>query len=593
MERNSTATTRRDGRRRDDGSRMRWLATAAMAAPALAQAVMLVALLAQGQWLFATMVGAGCLGCVATLVVSLGNRRRGAGASPFSATPLPHGTTNDTASADVAGSGAPGDTRTPAVAGLVLPAMPLATALGVASDAAPWRTVARRWLTADVRRSLAVVVGTGHRSVPFTLDLLRSGPHAIVAGTTGSGKSVLLQTWCVAMAAAFPPWRLQFLLLDFKGGSALDRLVGLPHVRGCVSDLDLKHAVRALEAIERELKRRERLAAAAGVADIAQLPAAAMPPRLVVIVDEFHALSGQLPDYVDRLVRVASLGRSLGMHVVACTQHPLGQISPAMKANMALRLCLRVQDPMQSRDMLDVPDAARIATGAPGTALCSDGDGAPVPMRAACAPSAAELERIVRHVGLAAKFHGHDAEPPLFTAPLPATVTWTAPVPLGVASPGSAVLGVADTGVSLEPATVDCLSGNFAIVGRLGSGRTTALATLHRQLGSSPCRFFDDADRLLDPLADDAGAREFRRLLADPATPVVFTLAGSRHLRIPDHCTNRLVFPCGERAADLADGVPAPLLASLSPRDYGTPGRGVLLTPGTAVLVQCVRDGPA
>lgn len=184
-----------------------------------------------------------------------------------------------------------------------------------------------------------------------------------MAGTTGSGKSVLLQDWCVALAATHPSQALQFVLLDFKGGSAMERLCALPHVRGCVNDLDLKYATRALRALERELDRRERLAAALGVSDL--MHAACPVARLVIVVDEFHMLHGQLPDYIDRLVRIASLGRSLGMHLVACTQNPLGQISASMKANMSLRICLRVRDALQSQEMIGSDAAAHLSAVPP------------------------------------------------------------------------------------------------------------------------------------------------------------------------------------------------------------------------------------
>ena len=104
------------------------------------------------------------------------------------------------------------------------------------------------------------------------MDIDSEGPHAIVAGTTGSGKSVLLQCWCLALAVTYPPDRLGFVFLDFKGGSALDRLAALPHVRGCVNDLDLSYASRALRALEDELSCREHLAARHHVSDIRQLP---------------------------------------------------------------------------------------------------------------------------------------------------------------------------------------------------------------------------------------------------------------------------------------------------------------------------------
>ena len=133
------------------------------------------------------------------------------------------------------------------------------------------------------------------------------------------------------------PEHLNFVFLDFKGGSAFRKLERLPHTVGSVCDLDLAHAVRALRALEAELTRREQLSAAVHASDIRDM--VNPPPRLIVVIDEFHALKDQLPDYVNRLVRIASLGRSLGMYLIACTQNPMGQVSADMKANMSVSIC--------------------------------------------------------------------------------------------------------------------------------------------------------------------------------------------------------------------------------------------------------------
>ena len=124
------------------------------------------------------------------------------------------------------------------------------------------------------------------------------------------------------MAVRNPPDRLHFVFLDFKGGSAFSVIERLPHTVGSVCDLDLNHAVRALRGAGAGAATQEHLVAAERVGSIGQLQSP--PPSLIVVIDEFHALNNQLPDYVDRLVRIASLGRSLGMHVIACTQNPLG-----------------------------------------------------------------------------------------------------------------------------------------------------------------------------------------------------------------------------------------------------------------------------
>lgn len=227
---------------------------------------------------------------------------------------------------------------------------------------------------------LPIGLAAGAQGVrPAWLDLLADGPHALVAGTTGAGKSELLQALVLGLALRHPPAELGLVLLDFKGGAGLRTCAGLPHVVGQVSDLDREQAVRALEALTAELRRREALLAAARVSDLEALrgtPSGA-PPRLLVVVDEFRALAEDLPDFVPALVRLAAQGRSLGMHLVLATQRPAGAVTAQMRANLALRVCLRVTEPAESRDVVDVPDAADLPARTPGRAVVRRADGAP------------------------------------------------------------------------------------------------------------------------------------------------------------------------------------------------------------------------
>lgn len=205
------------------------------------------------------------------------------------------------------------------------------------------------------------------------LDLVADGPHALVAGTTGAGKSELLRTLVAALAARAGPDSVTFLLIDFKGGSAFDACARLPHVVGVVTDLDSGLAARALRCLEAELRHREAVLRTAGVADLAERPQ--LLPRLVVVVDEFATLRAELPGFVDALVDVARRGRSLGVHLVLATQRPAGAVSDAIRANAALRIALRVQDPGDSADVVEVPDAARLPRHRPGRACVRLGPG--------------------------------------------------------------------------------------------------------------------------------------------------------------------------------------------------------------------------
>ncbi|GAA2487937.1 FtsK/SpoIIIE domain-containing protein [Terrabacter carboxydivorans] len=216
---------------------------------------------------------------------------------------------------------------------------------------------------------------------PLTLDLSADGPHLLVGGTTGSGKSELLQALVTGLAVSNRPDELSFVLVDYKGGSAFSDCARLPHTVGLVTDLDAHLTARALTSLDAEMKRRERLLAQASARDLddyrraasvcRELPALA---RLVIVVDEFKALADEFPDFITGLVRVAALGRSLGLHLVLATQRPAGIVSADMRANVACRIALRVRDRADSEDVVDAADAAALDPRAPGRACLRIGD---------------------------------------------------------------------------------------------------------------------------------------------------------------------------------------------------------------------------
>ena len=209
----------------------------------------------------------------------------------------------------------------------------------------------------------------------FAVDLERDGPHLLIAGTTGSGKSELLQALVVGLAAQSPPGELTFLLIDYKGGSAFAECAALPHVVGLVTDLDDRLVGRVLASLDSEIRRRERVLAAAGARDRAALRAAGgSMPRLVLVVDEFAALTNELSGFVPGLVGIAQRGRSLGLHLVLATQRPAGVVSPEIRANVAIRVALRMTSAADSVDVIDSADAATIDRRTPGRAYVRIGN---------------------------------------------------------------------------------------------------------------------------------------------------------------------------------------------------------------------------
>jgi len=219
--------------------------------------------------------------------------------------------------------------------------------------------------------SLRTAIGASAAG-PLHIDLERDGPHMLIAGTTGSGKSELLQTLIIGLAMAAPPSRTSFLLIDYKGGAAFGLLADLPHTTGVVTDLDATLASRALMSLRAEVRRREQFLADRGATDMRALRAGAelrAPPSLVIVVDEFATLGAELPEFLTGLLDVAQRGRSLGLHLILATQRPSGVLTPAMKANIALRICLRVTDDADSVDVIDTAEAAHLSVELAGRAV--------------------------------------------------------------------------------------------------------------------------------------------------------------------------------------------------------------------------------
>ncbi len=239
----------------------------------------------------------------------------------------------------------------------------------------------------SVASAFEAVLGIGDDG-PFTVDFVSDGPHALVGGTTGSGKSELLRSLVASVAATYGPADANFVLVDYKGGSAFDVCVGLPHVVGMVTDLDEQLGERALLSLEAELRWREHLLRDAGASDYLayrrESKNAAVPlARLMVIIDEFATMAKELPDFLAALIGIAQRGRSLGVHLLLATQRPSGVVNENIKANTNLRIALRVQDTNDSQDVLGSPLAAGINRRIPGRAYARLGPGELIRFQAA------------------------------------------------------------------------------------------------------------------------------------------------------------------------------------------------------------------
>lgn len=399
-------------------------------------------------------------------------------------------------------------------------------------------TVVQRW---SQSRGLRGQVGMGVEGT-FTLDLRADGPHGLVAGTTGSGKSELLQTLILSLAINNPPDRLTFLLVDYKGGAAFKECGELPHTVGYITDLTTRLVNRALTSLGAEITKREHALDRYGAKNLIDLEAShpqACPPSLLIVVDEFAALAAEVPDFVNGMVNIAQRGRSLGMHMILATQRPQGVITENIRANTDLRIALRVAADADSQDVIGVSDAAHVSRRTPGRAWIrriGQGEATPVQsafvgarkppgaidppvelrdftVRASQARVAAllapddpvmtaptDLERLVVTVGRAADETGISSGPPPWVKELGSMVTFRPlrrsvleitdqtgtgknVLPPMTTSTGDAAvpIGLADEPLlqRQSPISLDYRSkGSYLVLGTSGSGKTELLRSI-------------------------------------------------------------------------------------------------------------------
>ena len=241
--------------------------------------------------------------------------------------------------------------------------------------------IEERWNKSKIYESMAAPIGVKSGNDVVYLDLHEKyhGPHGLVAGTTGSGKSEILQTYILSMATLFHPYEVGFIIIDFKGGGMVNQFRDLPHLNGAITNIDGDEINRSLASIKAELQKRQRLFAQQDVNHIddyircykegkAETPL----PHLILIVDEFAELKSEQPEFMKELISAARIGRSLGVHLILATQKPAGVVNDQIWSNSKFKLCLKVQNKADSNEVLKSPLAAEIRE--PGRAYLQVGN---------------------------------------------------------------------------------------------------------------------------------------------------------------------------------------------------------------------------
>lgn len=235
----------------------------------------------------------------------------------------------------------------------------------------------RRYKVSRSYEGIRALIGTGRGGVPVCLDIheKKDGPHGLVAGTTGSGKSEMLQTFILSVAMNYSPDDAAFVLIDYKGGGMANAFEGLPHIAGMLTNIsdesgdgiDVNITRRMCSSLYSEKRRRQAVFKKYGVNNIDDYSrlyrsgkANEAMPHLIIISDEFAELKREQPDFIKELVSLAAVGRSLGIHLILATQKPAGVVDDLIWSNSRFRICLRVQDKQDSTGMIKRPDAAYI-----------------------------------------------------------------------------------------------------------------------------------------------------------------------------------------------------------------------------------------
>lgn len=357
--------------------------------------------------------------------------------------------------------------------------------------------IAQRWRPKEKLDSLSAPLGVGESGQLISLDLHERahGPHGLVAGTTGSGKSEILQTYILSMALRYRPDDVGFVIIDFKGGGMANQFAYLPHLLGAITNIEGREIDRSLASIRAELLKRQRLFAEQGVNNIdkyieayRQRKTPTPLPHLLLIVDEFAELKAEQPEFMKELISAARIGRSLGVHLILATQKPSGQVNEQIWSNSRFRLCLKVATREDSSEVLKSPVAFRIKE--PGRAYLQVGNNEVFELfqsaysGAEAAPGRSQLEAVVDRIACYCQEQHIQRLPSICLPALPEILKYEPLVKAPMGTGITALLGWYDAPDCQEQGelSVNLTESNLIVIGSPQSGKTNLLQTILRDL---------------------------------------------------------------------------------------------------------------
>ena len=359
-----------------------------------------------------------------------------------------------------------------------------------------------RWNNSNVIKSMAAPLGVKEKNEIVYLDLHEDahGPHGLVAGTTGSGKSEILQAYILSMATLYHPYEVGFVIIDFKGGGMANQFEELPHLIGAITDIDGKEINRSLLSIRAEIDKRKQLFAENGVNKIDSYielyknnKVKTPLPHLIIIVDEFAELKANQPEFMNELISTARIGRSLGIHLILATQKPAGQVNDQIWTNSKFQICLKVQDKTDSQEVIKSPLAAKIKE--PGRAYLRVGNdeifelfqsgysGAKVKLPDGTVSS--QLKEIVQYIKKYCMDNGIKPLLPICLPALPHKIDFNESVAFNIKDRAKIPVGLYDypTAQAQGEALIN-LDQNTFVIGAAQTGKTNLLQCIIRTLST-------------------------------------------------------------------------------------------------------------